>query len=207
MKDEKVQVFNANFREYLKDIPNDYFDLTIADPPYGLGQKLIQGGTWSSKWKKEDAEWDVLPTQEDLGEILRVSKNYIIWGANYISHMLPPSRCFIAWQKPYMEGMSSMSNVELAYTSFDRNAKWIPFNKESIKRINVTQKPIALYKWLLKNYANKEDKIFDPYLGSGSSAIAAKALGFDFTGCEIREEQYLSFVERYKEKFSEPLFQ
>ena len=172
--------------------PDKYFDLAIVDPPYGLGNKLTQGGTWSKKWQTKGADWDKLPNKEYFDELKRVSKNWIIWGGNYFIEYLPNCRCFLAWHKPYMDGMHSMSNVELALTSFDNNAKKVSINKDlgNEERIHVTQKPIKLYKWLLDNYAKPNDKILDTHLGSGSIAIACHDYGFDLTACELDKEYF-----------------
>jgi site-specific DNA-methyltransferase (adenine-specific) len=172
--------------------PDNYFDLAIVDPPYGLGDKLTQGGTWSKKWQTKGADWDKLPNKEYFDELKRVSKNWIIWGGNYFIEYLPNCRCFLAWHKPYMDGMHSMSNVELALTSFDNNAKKVSINKDlgNEERIHVTQKPIKLYKWLLDNYAKPNDKILDTHLGSGSIAIACHDYGFDLTACELDKEYF-----------------
>jgi site-specific DNA-methyltransferase (adenine-specific) len=184
--------------ELMARYPDNYFDLAIVDPPYGLGDKLTQGGTWSKKWQTKGADWDKLPTKEYFQELFRVSKNWIIWGGNYFIEYLPNCRCFITWHKPYMDGMHSMSNVELALTSFDMNAKKVSINKDlgNEERIHVTQKPIKLYKYLLENYAKQGDKILDTHLGSGSIAIACHDYGFDLTACELDKEYYDKAIQR-----------
>jgi site-specific DNA-methyltransferase (adenine-specific) len=184
--------------ELMARYPDNYFDLAIVDPPYGLGNKLTQGGTWSKKWQTKGADWDKLPNKEYFDELKRVSKNWIIWGGNYFIEYLPNCRCFLAWHKPYMDGMHSMSNVELALTSFDNNAKKVSINKDlgNEERIHVTQKPIKLYKWLLENYAKPNDKILDTHLGSGSIAIACHDYGFDLTACELDKEYFDKAMKR-----------
>lgn len=184
--------------ELMKRYPDKYFDLAIVDPPYGLGDKLTQGGTWSKKWQKKGADWDKLPNKEYFDELFRVSKNWIIWGGNYFIEYLPNCRCFITWHKPYMDGMHSMSNVELALTSFDTNAKKVSINKDlgTEERIHVTQKPIKLYKWILDKYAKQGDKILDTHLGSGSIAIACHDYGFDLTACELDKEYFDKAMQR-----------
>jgi len=118
---------------------------------------------------------------------------------------LPNCRNFIAWHKPYMDGMHSMSNVELALTSFDRNAKKISFNKDkgTEDRIHVCQKPVQLYRWLLDNYTQEGDKILDTHLGSMSIAIACHYMGRDLTGYEIDPEYYADGVKRFKAQTSQ----
>ena len=128
--------------------------------------------------------------------MFRVSQNWIIFGGNYAIEHLPNCRNFIAWHKPYMEGMHSMSNVELALTSFDMNAKFVSINKGADERIHITQKPVALYKWILSKYAKQGDKILDTHLGSMSIAIACYDLGFDLVGCELDTEYYQKGLER-----------
>jgi len=178
--------------DYMRGLPDKWFDLAIVDPPYGLGDKLTSGGTWSVKWQDKGAEWDQVPKKEYWEQLFRVSKNWIIFGGNYFIEYLPNCRNFIAWHKPYMDGMHSMSNVELALTSFDKNAKFVSINKDKgiEDRIHVCQKPVQLYKWLLINYATKGDKILDTHLGSGSSAIAADILGFEFVGIELDKDYF-----------------
>jgi site-specific DNA-methyltransferase (adenine-specific) len=181
--------------ELMARYPDGYFDLSIIDIPYGLGDKLTIG-KWSKKWQKKGADWDVLPKKEFYTELFRVSKNWIIFGGNYAIEYLPNCRNFIAWHKPYMEGMHSMSNVELALTSFDMNAKFVSINKGVDERIHITQKPVALYKWILSKYAKQGDKILDTHLGSMSIAIACHDLGFDLIGCELDAEYYQKGLER-----------
>ena len=179
--------------EGMKQYPDKYFDLAVVDPPYGLGSKLTKGGTWSVKWQDKGAEWDVAPNQEYFAELFRVSKDWIIWGGNYFIEHLPNCRNFIAWHKPYMDGMHSMSNVELAISSFNRNAKKVSFNKDkgTEERIHVCQKPVALYDWIYKNYLPQGGKVLDTHLGSGSNRIAAdKAGNIDFTGYELDKDYY-----------------
>ena len=181
--------------------PDKHFDLAIVDPPYGLGEKLTKGGTWSVKWQDKGSEWDKSPTRQYWEELFRVSKNWIVFGGNYFIEYLPNCRNFIAWHKPYMDGMHSMSNVELALTSFDKNAKKISFNKDNgtEERIHVCQKPVNLYKWVLEKYALPGDKILDTHLGSGSIAIACHDYGYDLTACELDPDYYNAAMQRIKQ--------
>src|SRR5574344_1670776 len=141
-----IEMLHMDCMEYMAGLPDKAFDLAIVDPPYGIGEALVAGGTWSVKWQKKGAEWDVVPNKKYFDELFRVSKNWIIWGGNYFIEYLPNCRNFISWHKPYMDGMHTMSNVELALTSFDENARSIDINKDSNDRIHITQKPVALYK-------------------------------------------------------------
>ena len=182
-----TQAYNTDCMTAMAQMKDNEFDLAIVDIPYGLGDKLTQGGTWANKYKKGDAEWDVIPDLKYFEELFRVSINQIIWGGNYVS--LPSNRCYIIWDKIAL--MPTMADSEYAWTSFDSNAKTFRHVRNtSEKRIHMTQKPIALYKWLLKNYAKEGDTILDTHLGSSSSRIAAHDMGFDFTGYEIDADYF-----------------
>lgn len=203
---DKIQLFNADNMEVMKQYPDKYFDIGIIDPPYGLKNKLVDGGTWSVKWQKKGADWDVAPTKEYFDELFRISKDFVIFGANYFIEFLPNCRNFIAWHKPYMDGMHSMSNVELALTSFDMNAKKISINKDKggEERIHLTQKPVALYSWIIKHYVKPNMKILDTHLGSGSQTIAIdkantiENMNLEFVGIEIDSEYFNDSVQRFK---------
>jgi site-specific DNA-methyltransferase (adenine-specific) len=133
--------------------------------------------------------------------MFRISKNQVIWGANYFTKYLPKSMGWIVWDKG-QHGLS-MSDGELAFSSFERALRINTINRGALARegtIHPTQKPIALYAWILKNYAHEGDKIFDPFLGSGSSRIAAYKLGFDFVGCELDKDYYEAQEERFKKE-------
>jgi site-specific DNA-methyltransferase (adenine-specific) len=196
---DKITVTNEDNMNLMARYPDKYFDLAIVDPPYGLGEKLVNGGTWANKWQSKGSEWDMIPNDDYFKELFRINKNWIIWGGNYFIEFLPNCRHFIAWHKPYMDGMNTMSNVELALSSFDFNAKKISINKDlsNEKRIHVTQKPVALYKWLLDKYAKQGDKILDTHLGSGSIAIACHDYGFELTACELDAEYYEAAKKRF----------
>lgn len=201
------EVFNVDCIAYMQTLPDKFFDLAIVDPPYGLGEKLTQGGTWSVKWQKKGSQWDKVPKKEYFDQLFRVSSEWIIWGGNYFIEHLPNCRNFTAWHKPYMDGMHSMSNVELALSSFDMNSKFISINKDNSERIHVTQKPIALYKWLIEKYAKAGNKIFDSHMGSQSSRIAAYQMGFDYWGCELDEEYFNEGNKRFiRETMQQSLF-
>ena len=198
-----LSFFNADNLEIMRGFKDNEFDLAIVDIPYGLGDKLTQGGTWASKYKKGDADWDVLPPLEYFEQLFRVSKNQIIWGGNYVQ--LPPTRGFLIWDKVAL--MDTMADSEFAWTSFDRNAKTFRHVRNtSEKRIHITQKPIKLYEWIIANYANQNDKILDTHLGSGSIAIAIEKanrldkMNLQFVGIEIDKEYYekaLNRIEQY----------
>jgi site-specific DNA-methyltransferase (adenine-specific) len=193
-----VLMIHGDCMDVMAHIQDNEAELSCVDPPYGIGKALAAGGTWSVKWQKKGVEWDVAPGQEYFDELFRVSKNWIIWGGNYFIKYLPNCRNFISWHKPYMDGMHSMSNVELALTSFDENARSVDINKDSNERIHITQKPIALYKWLLSRYAKPGDRILDTHGGSGSICIACHDLGFPLIWIELDKDYYTSAVKRFK---------
>ena len=167
------------------------------------------GGSWSRKYQTEATgrsiiDWDVAPTEEYFTELFRVSKNQIIWGANYF--YMPPTRCFIIWEKLSITEKFSMAMAEYAWTSFNSNAKIFkaaPQGNKSDPRFHPTQKPIALYEWLLNNYAKDGDTILDTHGGSMSSMIACHRLGFKATCCEIDDYYFDKAVERIKREQSQ----
>ena len=185
--------------EFMKGIPDKYYELAIVDPPYGIGEdggnfRDRKGGGHRVLQKKN---WDIgTPKLEFFNELQRISINQIIWGGNYFTDKLPVSRCWLYWNK-LMGG--DFSDGELAWTSFDKVLKQFTKCNKYHGKIHPTQKPVALYKWLLKNYAKPNDKIFDSHVGSGSIRIACHDMGFDFTGCEIDEDYFNAQEERYQQ--------
>ena len=176
---------------------DNHFDLAIVDPPYGIGDRLVDGG---GKRKarfdnnRSSVKWDEVPTKEYFNELIRVSKNQIIWGSNYFN--LPPTRCNVIWDKMQI---FTGSDFELAWTSFNKASKAFRMSRieaYSKGKIHPTQKPIKLYEWLLTNYANESDKILDTHLGSGSIAIACHNLKYDLTACELDKEYYEASLKR-----------
>lgn len=149
--------------------------------------------------------WDYAPGKEYFDELARVSKNQIIWGGNYFD--LPPTRCFVVWRKTNIptEGFT-LSPVEYAWTSFNRNAEMFEYTSSGTKRnprIHPTQKPVELYEWLLGKFANKGDRILDTHAGSCSSLIACHRLGFEFIGFEVDETYYRLATERMEREFAQ----
>ena len=183
--------------EAMAAMPDNAFELAIVDPPYGIGKALVAGGTWSVKYQKKGAEWDVTPEKKYFDELCRVSKNQIIWGGNYFTEFIKPARCFISWVKPNMSGMHTMADCELALTSYDRNAKVINLSSQSNEeRVHVCQKPVMLYKKVLEMFAKPGDTILDTHHGSGSNAIACLDMGYSITAYEIDAEYFKASVER-----------
>lgn len=200
MKTDKLDLRRMDCMDLMAEFPDKHFDLAIVDPPYGIGdKKLTQGGTWAAKYKKGSCSWDVAPSYDYWIQLFRVSKNWIVWGGNYFSNSIPRARCFIVWRKLHMLGMHTMADAELALTSFDRNAK-IYDGLGSVDRIHPTQKPVALYKWLLTNYAKPGMKILDTHMGSGSIAIACHYFGAHLTACELDEDYFNAACARIKKE-------
>ena len=191
-------VYNMDCLEYMKTIPDKYFELSICDPEYGISINHNMGrraGDKKSSYKK--VEWDSkIPDEIYFTELERISKKRIVWGGNYFTEFLLPVNSWILWHK--MNDGVSFSMVEMAWTDLDINTKLFTlFNKQD-KRIHPTQKPIMLYKWLLTNYAKPNDKIFDSHVGSGSSRIACYELGFDFIGCELDKDYWQAQEKRFE---------
>lgn len=202
--DNKTEILNyvnmKNSIVYLEDCvqgmkryPDNYFDLAIVDPPYGLGNRLSDGG---GKLKNtpmatlyRDKDWDILPSSEYWKELFRVSKNQVVFGANYFLEYLPNTRGFVCWDKK--QEMPTLSACELVWTSFDKPAKIMKKSSMDLDRFHPTQKPIYVYEWMLKYCKCSEgDKILDTHLGSVSSRIAAYKAKLDFTAFEIDQDYY-----------------
>lgn len=194
------EVYNCDCLEYMRSLPDKYFDLCIADPPYGIN---IQK---SGRLKRYNKEWvdNEIPANEVFDEMFRVSKNIIVWGGNYFLDYLGSTKCFLIYDKKQPKDIS-FASCEFAWTSFDSVAKTFYYSPMQMKdRIHSCQKPIALYSWILDNYAMGGGRIFDPFLGSGSSRIAAYKKGFDFYACELDKDYFNAQEERFrKECFGE----
>jgi len=189
---DKIEITNEDNMLLMARYPDNYFDLAIVDPPYGIGIE-----TSGTHFKKNKAKgWDnETPTKEYFNELKRVSKNQIIWGGNYFFNELGNTKTFLIWDKKIAENMS-FAMCELAWTSFKNGAKIFKQTPTQIERIHPTQKPTELYKWLLDKYAQQGNKILDTHLGSGSIAIACHDYGFELTACELDLEYYEKAVER-----------
>ena len=189
-----INIIHGDCMDYLPKMKDNEFSLAIVDPPYGLGARLHQGGREKQQGRISAAQyagkaWDTPPGNEFFVELFRVSENQIIWGGNYFG--LPPTRGFIIWDK--RQPLETFSFGEYAWTSFDKVAKKFDFMYTNYvegkhppsSKIHPTQKPVALYKWLLTKYAKPGQTILDTHLGSGSIAIASDVLGFNLTAFEI----------------------
>ena len=213
---DKIQLFNADNMEVMKQYPDKYFDICIIDPPYGIGEDGLKNhsrGKLAKTTKFTPKDWDSdTPTQEFFNELIRVSKHQIIFGANHFISKLPfDSSCWIVWDK--VNGESDFADCELAYTSFDTAVRQFTFRwagmlqqdmKNKEERIHPTQKPVALYSWIIKNYVKHNMKILDTHLGSGSQTIAIdkantiENMNLEFIGIEIDSEYFNDSVKRFK---------
>jgi len=219
-----INLIHGDCMELMADTPDKYYDLVIVDPPYGIGintMNYTKSGdirpSRKSLAKRRDyrkkGEWDnQRPSFEYFNELFRVSKNQIIWGGNYFADMLEPSKSFIIWDKRTHEKYNNdFADCEFAWTNkgvgrifrylYSGMLQGDMKNKEV--RFHPTQKPIALYKWLLHNYAKEGYKILDTHLGSGSIAIACHDYGYDLTATEIDQDYYNAAVKRYNKHKSQ----
>lgn len=201
------EVYNMDCMEYMKSIPDKFFELAVVDPPYGIGEDWKKRNKGTS-FKETTYKNDSIPSQEYFNQLFRISKDVIIWGYNYFTNILGSTNYLIIWDKVSNNNtVFKYSKAEIAFTT-----KRIPVNFVSIpwdgyrmgketgqKKIHPHQKPIELYAWLFDNYANPGDKIFDSHLGSGSSRIAAYKMGFDFYGTEIDKDYFDAMERRFKE--------
>jgi len=183
--------------DVMREVPDNHFSLSIVDPPYGLN---ISSNPVRQMHDKK--AWDAaVPSQDYFRELARISVHQIIWGGNYFN--LPPTQNLIVWDKQQPFDFS-LAMCEFAWCSIQRPAKMFKMSPIGIGKIHPTQKPVALYKWLLQNYAKQGDTVFDSHLGSGSSRIAAYDLGFDFTGVELDESYYNAQEKRFTEHIAQP---
>ena len=223
---ELNRIINDDCLNVMKQIPDKYFDLCLTDPPYGGGAEDTwkgkgrsrfgglfdkyhieetkcerTGGTWSKKYqegKQNIKHWDFAPTKEYFDEMFRVSKGLVIWGGNYFS--LPPTRCFLVWDKLTIAESFSMAMCEYAWTSFNGNAKRFECAPQDSKRFHPTQKPEALISWVLKLFSKEGDKVFDPFSGSGTTAIACHRGKRQFLCVEKDKVYFQKSVERLEEE-------
>jgi len=204
---DKITITQEDNMELMARYPDNYFDLAIVDPPYGIGGDSLHSNRalkGAGKLKNRalntgNTKWDIAPNKIYFDELKRVSKNWIIWGGNYFE--LGRIRCFIAWDK--CQPWENFSQVELAYTSFDKPSSLFKFDNRTTDKIHPTQKPVALYKWLLDKYAKPNDKILDTHLGSGSIAIACHDYNFELTACELDQEYYDKAIKRISNHVSQ----
>lgn len=234
----KIQVDNFEFYNednmiVMAQYTDKYFDLCIVDPPYGIGQpkqsnlkgykgrpslddriakNRLNAGAGNLKDRnsnKSNCEWDnAIPTDDYFKELVRISKNQIIWGGNYFP--LPPSRCILCWDK--VQPWENFSQIELAWTSFDYPAQIFKFDNRTGGKIHPCQKPVALYSWLIQKYAKQGDKILDTHLGSGSIALAIDkankldGMNLSFVGIELDKDYFDAAINRFKDSSRQTAF-
>ena len=193
---DKIKLSREDNMELMARYEDNYFDLAIVDPPYGIDVK--------TRVFNDNKEWDnEIPPKEYFDELFRVSKNQVIWGANYFLDYLSKTRSMIVWDKLNTDRKAKWT-CEIAWTSFNKNNYIVKaerpgehgFYVVDCKRIHPTQKPVKLYEKLLMTYTKENDKILDTHLGSGSLAIACHNLGFDLTACELDEEYFNAACKR-----------
>jgi site-specific DNA-methyltransferase (adenine-specific) len=197
----EINFHNIDCMQFMANVPDKYFDLAIVDPPYGI--KASSGASTNGTMRKKIASgqikggsWDdSIPNDEYFKELFRVSKNQIIWGGNYFD--LPPSKCFLIWDKGESIYGRDFAECEMAWASFDKCARIYKLFPNQLDRIHPTQKPIALYRWIIQNYAKIGDKIIDTHGGSMSSAIACDMEGFDLDICEIDKDYFDAGIKRF----------
>ena len=203
-----IELLNCDCMEYMATVPDKYFDLACVDPPYGIGivqQMKKTVASKSSMMKGSNGitggHWDdAIPKKEYFDELKRITKNQIIWGGNYFLDYLGATRCFCIWDK--MNGTNPMADAELAWTSFERSVRMFRMHHFSAgyeSKIHPTQKPVALYEWLLTNYAKKGQRVFDSHGGSMSSVIAAINCGCSIVCCELDADYFAAGVERVRQ--------
>tara|TARA_Y100000310_G_C20290813_1_gene627135 strand:+ start:48 stop:671 length:624 start_codon:yes stop_codon:yes gene_type:complete len=191
-------IINKDCLEYMKELPDNYFDLVVTDPPYGINIAKDGNIGGDNLGKAKDygvQEWDKsIPSKEIFQEIFRVSKNQIIFGGNYMIEHLHNSACWIVWDK---DNTGNFADCELAWTSFNSAVRkfkwrWNGMLQEKMnwkeKRLHPTQKPVPLMRWIIKTYSKEGDKILDPFAGSGSTILACKQTNRKGVGCEINSE-------------------
>jgi len=214
---DNTKVFNMDCMEAMRNTPNKYYDLAVVDPPYGIemdNQKVRVKPNRPNTYLRagqnqyKDSKWDnEIPSAEYFEQLLRVSKNQIIWGANYFCKFIPNGKGWIYWDKQM--GDNNFSSGEFAYQSIQIKSSSFSYPSMRVQntRIHPTQKPVKLYEWLLHHYAKPTDKILDTHLGSQSSRIAAFKGGYDFTGYEIDADYFNDGNKRFNQFKSQTTIQ
>lgn len=199
MKTENLDLQNMDCMELMREFPDKHFDLAIVDPPYGIGAENHAGKAENGWNQWEVKEWDKsIPDADYFAELRRVSKNQIVWGGNYMTEHLPPSMGWVFWDKGQRD--FSLADGELAWTSFRKAMRVFEMSRGAClaegKKQHPTQKPVKLYDWLLKKYAEKGQRILDTHMGSGSIAIACHYAQCHLTASELDEDYFKAACER-----------
>lgn len=201
---EMNRIYNEDCLKFMERVPDKYFDLVLTDPPYGLGDKGLSGGREFNRKYKKSGWTDIAPSKEIFDEIFRISKHQIIWGANYFA--LPPSKCFLVWDKkqPYD---FTLAMVELAYSSINYPAKMYSQSVHIGDKYHPTQKPIQLIEFCMEFARSREEikTVFDPFMGSGTTAVACQSLGLQWCGCEL-EPDYVAIANKRLQQVQGALF-
>ena len=208
MKDLINKIHLGDCMEFMKQIPDKSIDLVLTDPPYGIGVSgSVGGGSVRGKVKQcKPCSWDnSIPDSSYFIEMLRVSKNQIVWGGNYFIDYLHSTRCMITWYKRDGLPERTFADSELAWTSFDKNSKvynlrWDGFIRDSndTKEMHPTQKPTELFKKCLTDFLEK-GIVLDCFSGSGTTALACHDLGLDFICIEKDPDYHAASVKRLEE--------
>ena len=203
MQTEFLDLRHGDCMEGMSQFPDNHFDLAIVDPPYGLGDRLEKGGKRGGMGSLRNladskvCEWDKVPNESYFHEIFRITEFQIIWGANYFMSHLESTDGLIIWDK--MNGTNPMTDAELAWQNKKKTTRMFRmhhFSHGYDSKIHPTQKPVKLYKWLLKNYAESGQRILDTHLGSMSIAIACHDYKCHLTGFEIDDDYFAAGVKR-----------
>lgn len=193
---ERLKVYNMDCMELLKQVPDKYFDLAIVDPPYGIKRNKMTMG--NSIFNKDNKEWDFnAPNETFFKELFRISENQIIWGGNYFN--LPQAQYFCIWDKGETMYNRDFAECEYSWVS-SGGTRIFKYSPNQLTRIHPTQKPVALYTWLLEKYAKPNFKIIDTHFGSGSHGISNHYFGSELIACELDEDYFKASVERIKKE-------
>lgn len=206
----EIKLIHGDCMDLMHNTPDKFYDLAIVDPPYGIfedgNRDIVPKGAASKRKKYHSALWSQeKPPKQYFQDLLRISKTIFVWGGNYFANSLPESRCWLVWDKRGTCPGNDFADCELAWTSLTTSVRkftylWNGMLQENMKhkenRIHPTQKPVALYSWILKTYGKPGYKVLDTHLGSGSIAIACYDMGFDLVGCEIDESYFKAAVDR-----------
>ena len=206
---DRLELRLGDCMDLMRDTPDGFFDLAIVDPPYGIkadNTRHAAGGfykTWTTKNNYPEKDWDgQRPGQDYFTELARVAKQSVVFGGNFFTDLLPVGGHWVVWDKE--NTMPTFSDAELAWTSLARKSVkmfrfgWNGLMAKETGRIHPTQKPVALYKWLLANYAKPGQRILDTHLGSGSHAIACHYFGAHLTATEIDPDYFAAAIDRIK---------